>query len=97
MGARYVGNRAVNAGYGARQLTRRYPNASLTALGVPFANRGTFQDEEEAAQHKALWDRYLPQGGNVGPMGMPISSVANSVIRAMSGSPEPIARQLSGN
>jgi len=96
LGASYMGNRAVNAGYGVRQLARRYPNAALTVMGSPFANRGTIQDEDQAARQKALWDKYLPQSGNTGPMGMPVSSIANSVIRAMSGTSEPIARQLSG-
>lgn len=96
LGAKYVGNRAVNAGYGARQVMRRYPNATLMLAGTPFANRGTIRDEEEASQQKAMWDKYLPSGGNTGPMGMPVSSVANSILRAMSGTPEPVARQLSG-
>ena len=96
MGAKYVGNRAVNAGYATRQLMRRWPTVTLMAAGMPLASRGTERDEMEAAQDKALWDRFRPSGDNFGPQGMPVSSVANSIIRAMSGSAEPIAGQLSG-
>lgn len=94
LGAKYLGNRAVDTGYRAKQFMKRWPNLTLSAFGMHLANRGTAQDDAQAAQEKAMRDKWTPVGENYGPAGMPVSSVASGILRALSGSPEPISQQL---
>lgn len=96
---RYGVNRAMQAGYNARNLLGRYPNAALFLGGMPFAGMGTKRDEDiEAAAQRNL-KGYIPDWAKRrGYFGMPITGTLSNVMRMM-GVPDaasPVREQMQG-
>lgn len=95
---RYGMNRAVNAGYWAKQLSGRHPLLTLAAVGLPLAGLGVVRDRERHAQAMDYLKRYRPSWGNQqGPFGLPISYTLSNVASLFGkGQGTPLMQQMQG-
>jgi hypothetical protein len=82
--ARYGANRALQGGYWARQLAGRYPNATLTAAGVPLVGIGSERDREKDEEARRSLKGYLPDwSAGRGHFGMPLTGSMTKVFQSL--------------